>query len=127
MSDGSLSQDEIDALLQGTGGMDFDTGPADVTVNDNQLDEFRRLIEGTVSSQQSNLSMLVSNEVALSATSVEVVKSEHVPGSLPQSRVTITINLTEGSTSRSRRTSTTSPRSPDPRWGRMELTWMKQR
>ena len=96
MSDGSLSQDEIDALLQGTGGMDFDTGPSEVTVGDQQLDEFRGLIQGTVSSQQSNLSMLVSNEVSLTVTAVDVVKSEHVPGTLPQSLVAITINLTEG-------------------------------
>jgi len=96
MSDGSLSQDEIDALLQGTGGMEFDTGPAAVTVSDQQLEEFRALIEGTVESQKSNLSMLVSNEVELTASTVEVVNSEQVPGSLPESMVVITINLTEG-------------------------------
>ncbi len=28
MSDGSLSQDEIDALLQGTDAIEMDTGPA---------------------------------------------------------------------------------------------------
>lgn len=96
MSDGSLSQDEIDALLQGTGGMDFDTGPAAVTVDDQQLEEFRALIQGTVESQKSNLSMLVSNEVELTASSVEVVKSEQLSGALPESMVVITINLTEG-------------------------------
>lgn len=96
MSDGSLSQDEIDALLQGTGGMDFDTGPAAVTVSDEQLAEFRELIEGTSGSQQSNLSTLVSNEVDLSVSSVEIVKSEQLPGSLPESLVTIAINLAEG-------------------------------
>lgn len=96
MSDGSLSQDEIDALLQGTGGMDFDTGPAAVTVSDEQLAEFRELIEGTAGSQQSNLSTLVSNEVELSVSSVEIVKSEQLPGSLPESFVTVAINLAEG-------------------------------
>ena len=96
MSDGSLSQDEIDALLQGTGGMDFDTGPSAVTVDDQQLEEFRALIQGTVDSQKSNLSMLVSNEVELTASSVEVVKSEQLSGALPESMVVITINLTEG-------------------------------
>ena len=96
MSDGSLSQDEIDALLQGGGGMDFDTGPAAVTVDDQQLEEFRALIQGTVDSQKSNLSMLVSNEVELTASSVEVVKSEQLSGALPESMVVITINLTEG-------------------------------
>ncbi len=100
MSDGSLSQDEIDALLQGTGGMEFDTGPAAVTVNDQQLEEFRALIESTVDSQKSNLSMLVSNEVELNASSVEVVNSEQLPGSLPESMVVITMNLTEGTPGR---------------------------
>jgi flagellar motor switch protein FliN len=96
MSDGSLSQDEIDALLQGTGGMEFDTGPAAVQVGDQQLEEFRALIQGTVDSQQSNLSMLVSNEVELKVTAVDVVSSEQLPASLPDSLVAITINLTEG-------------------------------
>ncbi|MCK4515671.1 MAG: flagellar motor switch protein FliN [Spirochaetaceae bacterium] len=100
MSDGSLSQDEIDALLQGTGGMEFDTGPAAVTVNDQQLEEFRALIESTLDSQKSNLSMLVSNEVELKASSVEVVNSEQLPGSLPESMVVITMNLTEGTPGR---------------------------
>ncbi len=96
MSDGSLSQDEIDALLQGTGGMDFDTGPAAVTVEDTQIEAFRSLIQGTVSSQQSNLSMLVSNEVELKVSSADLVKSEQLAGALPESMVVISIHLTEG-------------------------------
>jgi len=96
MSDGSLSQDEIDALLQGSGGMDFDTGPAEVSLDDQQLGQFKSIVEGTIDSQQSNLSMLVSNEVSLKVASVDVISSDHVPGTLPAKMVMITINLTEG-------------------------------
>lgn len=96
MSDGSLSQDEIDALLQGTGGMDFDTGPVMTSVEDAQVAAFKSVIQETVASQQSNLSMLVSNEVVLKATSVDVISSEKLRGSLPESIVAIAINLTEG-------------------------------
>ena len=66
MSDGSLSQDEIDALLQGTGGMDFDTGPAATSVEDAEVEAFKSVIKETVTSQQSNLSMLVSINLASS-------------------------------------------------------------
>jgi flagellar motor switch protein FliN/FliY len=96
MSDGSLSQDEIDALLQGTGGSDFDAGPVETMVEDSQVAEFASLVQGTVDSQQSNLSVLVSQEVVLNASAVEAVRSDHAAGVLPESMVVITMNLTEG-------------------------------
>lgn len=96
MSDGSLSQDEIDALLQGSGGMDFDAGPATSALTDAQRQEFQQLISGTVGSQQSNLSMLVSNEVQISIASVETAGSEDLAGELSGQSVQISIDLTEG-------------------------------
>lgn len=96
MSDGSLSQDEIDALLQGSGGMDFDAGPATSALTDAQRQEFQQLISGTVGSQQSNLSMLVSNEVQISIAGVETTGSEEFAPTIADPSVQISIDLTEG-------------------------------
>lgn len=96
MSDGSLSQDEIDALLQGSGGMDFDTGPTPVALDDQQTSQFEQLIRGTVGSQTSNLSMLVSNEVKIEPISIRATTAEELLPALTDDLVTIHINLTEG-------------------------------
>jgi flagellar motor switch protein FliN/FliY len=96
MSDGSLSQDEIDALLQGTGGVDFDSGPRITTLTEAQIDQFRSLVNSTVGSQQNNLSVLVSNEVSVGQPTIEHVDSEQLTASLPGSVVAIHIDFTEG-------------------------------
>lgn len=96
MSDGSLSQDEIDALLQGTGGVDFDSGPRVAALTNDQIGRFSELVEGTVSSQQSNLSVLVSNEVSISKPTIELVDAEQLTGALPGSVVAIHIDFSEG-------------------------------
>ncbi len=96
MSDGSLSQDEIDALLQGSGGMDFDAGPTTPALTDQQRREFERLIHQTVGSQQSNLSLLVNNEVSINAPRVDLVDADGLTSGLPGEIVQIRMNLTEG-------------------------------
>jgi flagellar motor switch protein FliN len=96
MSDGSLSQDEIDALLQGTGGMDFDAGPTNPALTDQQRQQFQQLVQGTVSSQESNLSLLVNNEVQIQAPRVDLVDQEGFVSGLSGALVQIRLNLTEG-------------------------------
>lgn len=96
MSDGSLSQDEIDALLQGTGGMDFDAGPTTPALTDQELQEFAQIVQGTVGSQESNLSLLVNNEVKIQPPVAELTDAEGLSPSLPPSLVQISIPLTEG-------------------------------
>jgi len=96
MSDGSLSQDEIDALLQGTGGMDFDSGPTTPALSEQQRQQFQQLVQGTVGSQESNLSLLVNNEVSIQAPSVELVDAEGFSSSVSGEVVQVQINLTEG-------------------------------
>ncbi|MFW5776623.1 MAG: flagellar motor switch protein FliN [Spirochaetota bacterium] len=96
MSDGSLSQDEIDALLQGTGGMDFDAGPTSPALTDQQRQQFQHVVQGTVDSQQSNLSLLVNNEVSIEPPSVELTEAETFGPSVQGSLVQVEINLTEG-------------------------------
>ncbi len=96
MSDGSLSQDEIDALLQGTGGMDFDSGPTTPALSEQQRQQFQQLVQGTVGSQESNLSLLVNNEVGIEAPSVELVDAEAFGSTISGEVVQVQINLTEG-------------------------------
>ncbi|HOV38823.1 MAG TPA: flagellar motor switch protein FliN, partial [Spirochaetales bacterium] len=62
MSDGSLTQDEIDALLQGSGSFDFgakEETPGSPTLTPAHRSQFEGIIQKTVPSQASNLSMLV--------------------------------------------------------------------
>ncbi|MFW6313002.1 MAG: flagellar motor switch protein FliN [Spirochaetota bacterium] len=94
MSDGSLSQDEIDALLQGTGGID--SGPTTPALSEQQRQQFQRLVERTVGSQESNLSLLVNNEVGIEAPSVELVDAEGFGSTVSGEVVQVQINLTEG-------------------------------
>jgi len=96
MSDGSLSQDEIDALLQGSGGMEFDSGPATSALSDDQAQAFQRLIAGATGSQQSNLSMLTSGEVQMSIQSVSTTDAERLGASLSGTNVQVSTDLTEG-------------------------------
>ena len=96
MSDGSLSQDEIDALLQGTGGMDFDAGPTTPALTEQELQEFAGIVQATVDGQQSNLSLLVNNEVKIEAPAAELTDAEAFTPALPAQLVQISIPLTEG-------------------------------
>jgi flagellar motor switch protein FliN/FliY len=96
MSDGSLSQDEIDALLQGTGGMDFDAGPVASVLTDQQRRRFQQLMQGTVGSQESNLSLLVNNEVSIQAPTLELTDAQGLEGSLGGQLVQVRMDLTEG-------------------------------
>jgi flagellar motor switch protein FliN/FliY len=96
MSDGSLSQDEIDALLQGTGGMDFDAGPTTPALSDQQLQEFRGVVQATTGSQESNLSLLVNNEVKIEPPTAELTDAEALAPALAGNLVQVLIPLTEG-------------------------------
>ena len=67
MSDGSLTQDEIDALLQGSSNFDLGAdsggggggGLESAGLSDAEKKAFQAVLQGTISSQGSNLSMLV--------------------------------------------------------------------
>ena len=96
MSDGSLSQDEIDALLQGTGGMDFDAGPSSPSLTDHQRSAFEQFLRTTVASQESNLSLLVNNDVRIAPPTADLVDSDGFIATLSPDVVQITMNLTEG-------------------------------
>jgi len=103
MSDGSLSQDEIDALLQGGGGMDMGA-PEPVTpmgmggagLTDAEKQEFLGLIEGLLSSQVSNLNNLINDTVELVNPVVDVIDNSGVAAIFPGEIVEINLDFQEG-------------------------------
>ncbi|WP_020612472.1 flagellar motor switch phosphatase FliY [Sediminispirochaeta bajacaliforniensis] len=97
MSDGSLSQDEIDALLQG-GGMDFgaaDSG-ADQGLSPQERNRFAELLGGIVGPQASNLSGMIDENVDLKAPKVEVLSPGEAGSGLPDRLVEIKIDYSDG-------------------------------
>ncbi len=99
MSDGSLSQDEIDALLQGTDTIEMDTAPmadSGSPLSDQERDAFLTLVKGLVESQSSNLSMLTQKTVRIDAPTLEAVSADQLLADLPDEIVEVKIDLTEG-------------------------------
>lgn len=98
MSDGSLSQDEIDALLQGAGGMDFDEpAPAGAEgLKDSQVRDFSSVVNEATDTMGSNLAMLLTKSVSLGQPQVDQVNGEMVTTSLNDEVVTVSMNLTDG-------------------------------
>lgn len=97
MSDGSLSQDEIDALLQGSS-MDFDEAPA---VDESGLSakakmDFTSFLNDTVASKEANLGGMVGDSLSLKTPSVEVVKSSDLAAGFEGSLVEIKMDYADG-------------------------------
>ena len=97
MSDGSLSQDEIDALLQGSS-MDFDEAPA---VDESGLSakakmDFTSFLNDTVTTKEANLGGMVGDSLSLKAPSVEVVKSSDLAAGFEGNLVEIKMDYSEG-------------------------------
>ena len=98
MSDGSLSQDEIDALLQGSG-MDLGGGEGaggGMDLSDAQKQQFAKILGGIVGSQASNLSGMIGESVTLKTPTVDVVDVGDLPGMLPDTVVEVKIDYTDG-------------------------------
>jgi flagellar motor switch protein FliN len=101
MSDGSLSQDEIDALLQGTDSVDMDAGPAVAAggaLSDAESEAFQALLRDVVESQSSNLSMLTGKTVRIDVPTVQVVTPEEAAGDLPDEVAEVRIDFSDGLT-----------------------------
>lgn len=97
MSDGSLSQDEIDALLQGSGGMDFDEESAGGDdLSEQQIRAFEGVVSGTVDSQGSNFSMLVNSPVSMDKPAVSASRRDRLFGELDEQLVQIKLDYTSG-------------------------------
>lgn len=95
MSDGSLSQDEIDALLAGTGDIDLGDssgGGGDSAGGGVSLDGLQAALAETVGQQQSNMAMITGKEVEVAPPTV----NGGAPAGLSGSMVQITYNLGDG-------------------------------
>ena len=97
MSDGSLSQDEIDALLQGSGNMDFgEPANTNQSLSPEQIAGFRQIIGQTTDGQTSNLSMILSGDASIQVSNVEAITSEAITTRMPGNVVQVDYNLKEG-------------------------------
>jgi flagellar motor switch protein FliN len=98
MSDGSLSQDEIDALLQGTDTIEMDTGAgsASSALSDGEKSAFQEMLRGVTESQGSNLSILTGKTVTFGDPTVKVRTPAEISGGQPEDVVDVRVDLTDG-------------------------------
>lgn len=99
MSDGSLSQDEIDALLQGDS-MGFDSAPqaGNSGLAENERKDFSSFLGENVKSIESNLSGMLGENVTIGTPSVEAVGFNAVQNSFDGNIVEIKMDFSEGLT-----------------------------
>jgi len=97
MSDGSLSQDEIDALLQETDNLEIETGAAGGAdlLGDQEKKQILDLMEASVANQASNLSILTRKNVSLEKPTLELASREAIIQSLPEQVVDVKIGFTD--------------------------------
>ena len=98
MSDGSLSQDEIDALLQETESLEIDMGPAGggEPLTEQEKSRFLALLEGIAQTQASNLSILTRKSVSLEKPVLQVKAGPAILPDLPEEIVDVKLNFTDG-------------------------------
>lgn len=99
MSDGALSQDEIDALMSGssTGGFDFgggSTGGDDLSESEKQ--SFVSIINSIIDTQSATLAGMMGKSVTISPPSVEIIDGESVPVLFDDNFVRVKVSFTEG-------------------------------
>jgi len=97
MSDGSLSQDEIDALLQETESLEIDTGfgGGGEPLSEEEKAQLLTLLEGVIDSQASNLSILTRKNVNLEKPTLELVMGEEILDQLPDEVVDVKLDFTD--------------------------------
>ncbi len=95
MSDGSLSQDEIDALLQGSGGFDAPGGGIEVPSGPDMA-AFTEYVRGFSSSQAATLTSMIGTTVSLGEPTIEIISNGTFVASLPEQVVQIVLNFSGG-------------------------------
>lgn len=97
MSDGSLSQDEIDALLQETESLEIDTGfgGGAEPLSDAEKGQLLKLAESVIGAQASNLSILTRKTVNLGKPSLDLLAGEEILDQLPEEVVDVKIDFTD--------------------------------
>jgi len=98
MSDGSLSQDEIDALLQGTDTIEVEStgGPAASPLSEAERSMLQDLLRGVTESQGSNLSILTGKSVTIGDPVVRVRTPTDLAADAPEEVVDVRCDLTDG-------------------------------
>ncbi len=97
MSDGSLSQDEIDALLQETDSLEMDTGPAaGAALSAEEQGRLVSLLQGIAATQASNLSILTRKNVSMEKPALELSGGDDIIEGLPEQVVDVRIDFTDG-------------------------------
>lgn len=101
MSDGSLSQDEIDALLQGSsidlGGQDSSSGGGGgAGLTEQEKKQFSGILGDITQSQASNLSGMIGESVTIESPKIEAGEASQMKEGLPEKVVEIKIDYSEG-------------------------------
>lgn len=102
MSDGSLTQDEIDALLSGVdGGTSLGGGQAAATGGGGSLSEqerkaFQSLLESVTATQSQTFSMITGKTVSVRSPVVEAVNRDQLLQTVGDEVVSVSIDFTEG-------------------------------
>lgn len=100
MSDGALSQEEIDSLLAGldTGGGKAAAAPGSSGGGNvsREAQFFKSILEGTTGSQSQNLSMITGLDVTVGAPQVDQVQRDAVLQSVPEEVLAVQIDMTGG-------------------------------
>lgn len=98
MSDGSLSQDEIDALLQETESLEIDTGfgGGAELLSEAEKDQLVALLGGITDSQASSLNLLIRKHVTLGKPALELKTPGELAAELPPEVVEVKLDFTDG-------------------------------
>jgi flagellar motor switch protein FliN/FliY len=97
MSDGSLSQDEIDALLQETDNLEIDAGGTlEGLLSETERTRLLRLLDGVAAAQASNLSILTRKSVSLDKPTLQVTGADDLAATLPEQVVDVRLDFSDG-------------------------------
>jgi len=106
MSDGSLSQDEIDALLQGTDDIGFDSSmnatPSSIgmtsggALSQAEISTFQNLLKSAANNEGEALGAMVGKNVSLSNPKIEIVQVSDLQNQLPDDIVEVKMDYDTG-------------------------------
>ncbi len=98
MSDGSLSQDEIDALLQGTDAIEMEPsgGASASPFSDAERASLQEILRGVTESQGSNLSILTGKTVTVGDPAVRTRSPAELTAGGPEDLVDVRVDFAEG-------------------------------
>ncbi len=98
MSDGSLSQDEIDALLQETDSLEIDTamGGGGEPLSEQEKERFLNILNAVAESQASNLNILIRKNVTLGKPVLELKSRDELAGELAEEVIEVKLDFSDG-------------------------------